>query len=106
MRPEGRDAASGERTDAADADRQIIERLDRIADRLDELRGIVEDLAILVAAGLTTRPAVRADSDLPLQEDGECPACGGTRVGIPEEGGREAVRACQACGFTWRCSVS
>lgn len=103
-RPEGQGAASGERTDVAD--RQIIERLDRIAGGLDQLRGLVEDLAILVAAGLTTKPAVRADSDLPLREDGVCGACGGTRVGIPEERGREAVRACQACGFAWRVFVA
>ena len=101
MRPEGRDAASGER--AEQAGRQIIERLDRIAGNLERLVGTVEDLAILVAAGLTTRPTVRTDSDLPLREDGVCPACGGTRVGIPEVEGREAIRVCAGCGFAWAC---
>mgnify|MGYP001610487362 CR=1 FL=1 len=100
MRPEGRDAASGER--AEQAGRQIIERLDRIAGNLERLVGTVEDLAILVAAGLTTRPVVRADSDLPLREDGACGACGSTKIAVPEEPARAMVRACSACGFSWR----
>lgn len=103
MQPEGRDAASGGRTDHLGA--QIIDRLDGIACRLDRLGEAVENLVVLVAAGLTTRPPVQADSDLPLLEDGECPACGGTRIVVPEEPGRRMVRACSACGFSWRCEV-
>ena len=101
MRPEGQDAAS---ECAEQAGHQIIERLDRIAGNLERLVGTVEDLAILIAAGLTTRPPARTDSDLPLREDGACPACGGTKVGFPEGEGREAVRVCAGCGFAWRCA--
>lgn len=103
MQPEGQDAASGTRT--GEAGRQIIERLDQIASRLDRLGQTVEDLAILVAAGLTTRPPVLADSDLPLCPDGACPACRGTKVAIPEEPARGMVRTCAICGFAWRCAV-
>lgn len=75
---------------------QIVERLDRIAENLKRLVGTVEELAILVATGLTTKAPVRTDSDLPLCEDGACPACGGRRWGSRR--GRDAKRSGFALG--------
>lgn len=74
----------------------------RTVELLDRVAGLLEDLVAIAASALRSGSVLLPDDALPVHDDGACKACGSRRVRIPEEQGRQAVRVCSVCQFTWR----